>query len=214
MFEKILVGYDGSTLSDKAVQGVKKIALQNPESEVHVVSAIELTGPSTNMMMSKNITNESIENAEKQLDEIKKECNEVGKEITTKIFMTEKKKNSVQNPESEVDVASGIQITGTSKNMMMTKKITNEIIENVEKQLDEIKKEFNEVGKEITTKIFMSEKNKNPGENICNYAEQNDISMIVVGSRGLGNIKGLFLGSVSNEIVQKANVPVLVMKDY
>jgi len=146
MFEKILVGYDGSTLSDKAVQEVKKIALQNPESEVHVVSAIELTGPSTNMMMSKNIT--------------------------------------------------------------------NEIIENAEKQLDEIKKEFNEVGKEITTKIFMSEKNKNPGENICNYAEQNDISMIVVGSRGLGNIKGLFLGSVSNEIVQKANVPVLVMKDY
>src|SRR5699024_5699687 len=145
MFEKILVGYDGSTLSDTAVQEVKKIALQNPESEVHVVSAIELTGPSTNMMMSKNITNETIENAEKQIEEIKKE--------------------------------------------------------------------FNEVGKEITTKIFMSEKNKKPGENMCNYAEQNDISMIVVGSRGLGNIKGLFLGSVSNEIVQKANVPVLVMKD-
>src|SRR5690625_3457421 len=146
MFDKILVVYDGSTLSDKAVHELKKIALQNTESEVHVVSAIELTGPSTNMMMSKNIN--------------------------------------------------------------------NEITENAEKQLDEIKKEFNEVGKEITTKIFMSEKNKNPGENICNYAEQNDISMIVVGSRGLGNIKGLFLGSVSNEIVQKANVPVLVMKDY
>src|SRR5690625_2817279 len=146
MFEKMLVGYDGSTLSDKAAQEVKKIALQNPESEGNDASTIELTGPSTNMMMSKNIT--------------------------------------------------------------------NKIIENAKKQLDEIKKEFNEAGKEITTKIFMSEKNKNPGENICNYAEQNDISMIVVGSRGLGNIKGLFLGSVSNEIVQKANVPVLVMKDY
>jgi len=145
MFEKILVGYDGSTLSDKAVQEVKKIVQLYPESEVHVVSAIELTGPSTNMMMSKNIT--------------------------------------------------------------------NEIIENAEKQLEEINKEFNEVGKEITTKIFMSEKNKNPGENICNYAKQNDVSMIVVGSRGLGNLKGLFLGSVSSEIVQKANVPVLVMKD-
>lgn len=145
MFEKILVGYDGSTLSNKAVQEVKKIVQLYPESEVHVVSAVELTGPSTNMMMSKNIT--------------------------------------------------------------------NEIIESAEKQLEEINQEFNEVGKEITTKIFMSEKNKNPGENICNYAEQNDISMIVIGSRGLGNIKGLFLGSVSNEIVQKANVPVLVMKD-
>src|SRR5699024_12494423 len=93
MFEKILVGYDGFTLRDKAIQEVKKIDLQNHESEVHVVSAIELTGPSTNMMMSKNITNEIIENAEKQLDEIKKEFNEVGKEITTKIFMSEKNKN-------------------------------------------------------------------------------------------------------------------------
>src|SRR5690625_2757740 len=99
MFEKILVGYDGSTLSDKAVQEVKKIALQNPESEVHVVSAIELTGPSTNMMMSKNITNEIIENAEKQLDEIKKEFNEVGKEITTKIFMSEKNRSEEHTSE-------------------------------------------------------------------------------------------------------------------
>src|SRR5690625_1683406 len=145
MFEKILVGYDGSTLSDKAVQEVKKIVHQNHKSEVHFDSAIELTVQSTNMMIYKNIT--------------------------------------------------------------------NEIIESAEKQLEEINQEFNEVGKEITTKIFMSEKNKNPGENICNYAEQNDISLIVIGSRGLGNLKGLFLGSVSNEIVQKANVPVLVMKD-
>src|SRR5690625_6664070 len=91
MFEKILVGYDGSTLSDKAVQEVKKIVQLYPESEVHVVSAIELTGPSTNMMMSKNITNEIIENAEKQLEEINKEFNEVGKEITTKIFMSDRK---------------------------------------------------------------------------------------------------------------------------
>src|SRR5699024_819543 len=93
MFEKILVGYDGSTLSNKAVQEVKKIVQQHHESEVHVVSAIELTGPSTNMMMSKNITNEIIESAEKQLEEINQEFNEVGKEITTKIFMSEKNKN-------------------------------------------------------------------------------------------------------------------------
>src|SRR5699024_2394156 len=92
MFEKILVGYEGSTLSDKAVQEVKKIVQQHPESEVHVGSAIELTGPSTNMMRSKNITKESIESAEKQIEEINQEFNEGGKEITTHIFMSEKNK--------------------------------------------------------------------------------------------------------------------------
>src|SRR5699024_28323 len=112
-----------------------------------------------------------------------------------------------------VHVVSAIELTGPSTNMMMSKNITNEIIESAEKQLEEINQEFNEVGKEITTKIFMSEKNKNPGENICNYAEQNDISLIVIRNRRLWNFIGLFIGSVSDVIVQKSYLPVLVMKD-
>src|SRR5699024_12619905 len=95
-----------------------------------------------------------------------------------------------QHPESEVHVVSAIELTGPSTNMMMSKNITNEIIESAEKQLEEINQEFNEVGKEITTKIFMSEKKKNPGENICNYAEQKDISKIVIYRLDIEKING------------------------
>ena len=36
--------------------------------------------------------------------------------------------------------------------------------------------------------------------------------MIVIGSRGLGSISGLILGSVSGYVVHQAKCPVLVVK--
>lgn len=54
-----------------------------------------------------------------------------------------------------------------------------------------------------------------PGEyadNILAVAEEIDADMIVVGSRGLGRLAGLFLGSVSHKIVQHARCTVLVVR--
>jgi nucleotide-binding universal stress UspA family protein len=34
----------------------------------------------------------------------------------------------------------------------------------------------------------------------------------VIGSRGLGGIKGFFLGSVSDRVADKASCPVLIIK--
>lgn len=39
-----------------------------------------------------------------------------------------------------------------------------------------------------------------PAGVIINYAKEGDFYMIVIGSRGLGNVKGLMLGSVSNKV--------------
>lgn len=47
---------------------------------------------------------------------------------------------------------------------------------------------------------------------IPEFAEKNGYDMIVIGSRGLGVIKGLVMGSVSNYVVNHAKCPVLVVK--
>ncbi|ANY72944.1 universal stress protein [Paenibacillus ihbetae] len=51
-----------------------------------------------------------------------------------------------------------------------------------------------------------------PAEVILEYAKQNDIDLIVIGSRGLGGIREFVLGSVSHNVVQHATIPVLVVK--
>ena len=47
---------------------------------------------------------------------------------------------------------------------------------------------------------------------IIDFAAKNKFDIIVIGSRGLGSVKEAFLGSVSNAVVQKSKIPVLIVK--
>lgn len=51
-----------------------------------------------------------------------------------------------------------------------------------------------------------------PSQKIVEYAQENEIDLIVMGSRGLSGIKKLFLGSVSYNVVQEATCSVLIVK--
>lgn len=50
-----------------------------------------------------------------------------------------------------------------------------------------------------------------PGETIAKVARRKHCDEIVLGSRGLGNLKGLILGSVTTKVIQAARVPVTVV---
>ncbi|MBF1324840.1 MAG: universal stress protein, partial [Megasphaera micronuciformis] len=43
-------------------------------------------------------------------------------------------------------------------------------------------------------------------------AKKNNADLIVMGSRGLGPLKGLFMGSVSSFVVTHAACPVMIVK--
>ena len=47
---------------------------------------------------------------------------------------------------------------------------------------------------------------------IVETAESHGSDLIVMGSRGLSDVQGLLLGSVTHKVMQTANVPVLVVK--
>ena len=54
----------------------------------------------------------------------------------------------------------------------------------------------------------------NPGDTIVKFIKNKDnkIDLVVMGSRGRGSMKEIFLGSVSNFVLHKSHVPVLIVK--
>ena len=50
-----------------------------------------------------------------------------------------------------------------------------------------------------------------PAEMIVKTARQAGCSEIIMGSRGLGSLKGLFLGSVTTKVIHAARVPVTIV---
>lgn len=50
------------------------------------------------------------------------------------------------------------------------------------------------------------------GEAVVDIATRENVDLLILGSRGLSEFKGILLGSVSHKVLQKALCPVLVIK--
>ena len=65
-----------------------------------------------------------------------------------------------------------------------------------------------------TSDILIKKKEKpgSPAQVILEEIENEDIDLVVMGSRGYGAITGALLGSVSQRVLQRAGCPVLIVK--
>ncbi|WP_100486395.1 universal stress protein [Sporolactobacillus pectinivorans] len=81
-----------------------------------------------------------------------------------------------------------------------TFKYGNEVVARTSEWLDQIPN---------STHTFVQE--GQPVRTILEFAESNGYDLIIIGSRGLSGVKE-FLGSVSHGVVQRAKVPVLIIK--
>jgi nucleotide-binding universal stress UspA family protein len=78
-----------------------------------------------------------------------------------------------------------------------------------EKYLDRVRFKGNENNIKIKTEIISF---TNIAGAIVDYAEENNIELIVIGTRGLSGFKKLLVGSVATNVVTYAHCPVLVVK--
>ena len=51
-----------------------------------------------------------------------------------------------------------------------------------------------------------------PGKEIIKFSLKNQSNVIVMGNRGIGHLKEMFLGSVSNMVIRDTKCPVLLVK--
>ncbi len=88
------------------------------------------------------------------------------------------------------------------------KELIEESIKQSEAMLKPSKDKLNEHDIKFTEKITMGR----PAEHIIKTCEELGCDGIVLGSRGLSDFEGLFIGSVAHQVLHLATIPVLVVR--
>lgn len=79
--------------------------------------------------------------------------------------------------------------------------------------LNQIKANAEDIGiKFISTKILMVPTTSSTSAAIVNYAEQNNVDIIILGTRGRSGLKKMLLGSTALGVLTYAHCPVMVVK--
>ena len=86
--------------------------------------------------------------------------------------------------------------------------LEKEILQNADEFLEKAKVRSAQNGIDFHKIIAFGE----PGSVITHFAQTKKQSIIIIGARGLGSIKEKFLGSVSNYVLHKSKIPVLIVK--
>lgn len=141
----LLVAYDGSENSKRALEKAKSLAEQNKEIQIHILTAWEVPIDMHNYDVNSTGMHSDIIEAHKA------------------------------NAQVKLDDAVGVMA---------------------------------ELKDRCQSKIIQGQ----PAHTIIQYAEDNNIDLIVIGSRGLSGIKKLFLGSVSHHVVQSSSCAVYIVK--
>lgn len=82
------------------------------------------------------------------------------------------------------------------------------LVEYNERRLKKIKENIEEMGFEVSIEVPIGF----AADEIVKLAEKEDVSLILIASRGEGIIKQLFLGSTAYDVIRKSTKPVLLEK--
>ena len=109
---------------------------------------------------------------------------------------------------------SGAKITGVNVIVIsptLASTVTNYrdyLAEKAQEMLDRAKESCEKQGIQLASKIL----DGSPASKIAEFAEEEKVDLVIVGSRGLGGMSEAILGSVATSIVHKSKVSVLVVK--
>lgn len=90
--------------------------------------------------------------------------------------------------------------------------ITNSMLENGIKKADKIISKSIKISDKEEIGVDYKTSSGRPGAEIVKFAQKNVFDLIVLGARGLGSGKELFLGSVSSYVIHKSKIPVLLVR--
>jgi nucleotide-binding universal stress UspA family protein len=83
-------------------------------------------------------------------------------------------------------------------------------MEKGQKYLDDVKQNASENKVEVRTEVLIG--GSSVVKEIVEYAEEHQIDLIVIGTRGISGIKKMLLGSTASGVLSYAQCPVLIVK--
>ena len=86
--------------------------------------------------------------------------------------------------------------------------LEKELQEENEQKLKKIGKQLQELGLTVTTKLVRGV----PSDEIVRIAQEEEVSLILLGSHGKGYIKSRFLGSTTFDVLRLSDTPMLIEK--
>jgi nucleotide-binding universal stress UspA family protein len=86
--------------------------------------------------------------------------------------------------------------------------LRKELEQTSRKEIKAIATNLRKMGFDVTVRIELG----SPVKKILKVEEEENVSAIVLGSHGKSNIKEILIGSVSENVIRKSRVPVLVVK--
>ena len=90
------------------------------------------------------------------------------------------------------------------------KEIVTMAVERGEKLLNEVKHKASKTNMEVKTDVIIGY--TSVAKSIVEYAEEHNMDLIVIGTRGMTGIKKMLLGSTATGVVTYAHCPVLIVK--
>lgn len=112
---------------------------------------------------------------------------------------------------------SEITIIHVSKELVLPRAV---VVTDLEKILSEMRNSAIELLNEAQHKLkaqgvdanYIYKQGSSVSRVIVEVAQEKDADLIIIGSRGLGNIKGMMLGGVSQKVAQLSVCPILIVK--
>jgi nucleotide-binding universal stress UspA family protein len=95
---------------------------------------------------------------------------------------------------------------------LQSQKVLDELLEKYSKGREKVFDEYQELAGRESIKIKSELVFGDPGKEIIKFSLKNQSDVIVMGNRGTGRLKEMFLGSVSNMVIRDTKCPVLLVK--
>ncbi|MBT5842950.1 MAG: universal stress protein [Thaumarchaeota archaeon] len=104
----------------------------------------------------------------------------------------------------------GVYVTPLSRPVSIEQKkyIKNYLLKKAATFMEKAKTRSAQNGILFYTKILHGDE----GPKIVKFAHDKNFDLIVIGSRGMGSLKEIFLGSTSNYVLHKSKIPIMVVK--